>query len=314
MIHTSIITENLATEVESWQNQKRLRDLALPLSQKKNLRLQYEKCPKIKLNRLRAMKFACKRLGHWCFSLRRTICQRLTGWSKPLVCVDRHRGGEMFTALQLHKILAFITILVCLTVLSFLLLPYMLFMCDFTFELCGGNTEGNSTLSTPSNSAASWRFLRQPYFYYSFFNCGFSEDKNKVMNPPLFSSFRLEEHFPLIYLFVSITCQLGLSLYVLRQLVILIKGVTWEETADTWFKSIFSSWNHNMVCQTSSTLKHRSIYRQIKQKIQLSRTPTKAKTFCTRCLVVTARCLSLLFTLVIWAGIISVVHLGKVNY
>lgn len=302
--------ENLATEVESWQNQKRLRDLALPLSQKKNLRLQYEKCPKIKLNRLRAMKFACKRLGHWCFSLRRTVCQRLTGWSKPLVCVDRHRGGEMFTALQLHKILAFITIIVCLTVLSFLLLPYMLFMCDFTFELCGGNIEENSTLSTPSNSAASWRFLHQPYFYYSFFNCGFSEDKNKVMNPPLFSSFRLEEHFPLIYLFVSITCQLGLSLYVLRQLVILIKGVTWEETADTWFKSIFSSWNHNMVCQTSSTLKHRSIYRQIKQKIQLSRTPTKAKTFCTRCLVVTARCLSLLFTLVIWAGIISVVHLA----
>ena len=36
----------------------------------------------------------------------------------------------------------------------------------------------------------------------------------------------------------------------------------------------------------------------------------KAKTFCTRCLVVTARCLSLLFTLVIWAGIISIVHLA----
>ena len=74
-----IISENLATEVESWQNQKRLRDLALPLSQKKNLRLQYEKCPKIKLTRLRAIKFAFRRMGHWCFSLRRTICQRLTG-------------------------------------------------------------------------------------------------------------------------------------------------------------------------------------------------------------------------------------------
>ena len=103
--------ENLATEVESWQNQKRLKDMALPLSQKKTLRLQYEKCPKIKLTRVRAMKFACKRLGHWWYSFKRTVCQRLTAWSKPLVCVDRHRGGEMFTALQLHKILAFITIL-----------------------------------------------------------------------------------------------------------------------------------------------------------------------------------------------------------
>ena len=104
----SLITENLATEVESWQNQKRLRDLDLPLSQKKSLRLQYEKCPKIKLTRLRAMKFACKRMGHWWCRLRRTVCQRLTGWSKPLVCVDRHRGGEMFTALQLHKVMVFV--------------------------------------------------------------------------------------------------------------------------------------------------------------------------------------------------------------
>ena len=100
--------------MESWQNQKRLRDLALPLSQKKSLRLQYEKCPKIKLTRLRAMKFACKRMGHWWCRLRRTVCQRLTGWSKPLVCVDRHRGGEMFTALQLHKVMVF----VCLFVLT----------------------------------------------------------------------------------------------------------------------------------------------------------------------------------------------------
>ena len=185
-------------------------------------------------------------------------------------------------------------------------------MCDFTFELCGGNPEKNVTSfigeAKSASTASSWRLVRQPYFYYSFFNCG--EDEGKLKNPPLFSSFRLEEHFPLVYLLVSMICQLGLSLYVLRHLVILIKGVTWEETADTWFKSIFSSWNHNMVCQTSSTLKHRSIYKQIKQKIQLSRSPTKAKTFCTRCLVVTARCLSLLFTLVIWAGIISIVHLA----
>ena len=108
----------------------------------------------------------------------------------------------------------------------------MLFMCDFTFELCGGGEGSGSNIpknvtsvidekKSASATIDSWRLLRQPYFYYSFFTCGKDEGKSK--NPPLFSNFDLEEHFPLVYLLVSMICQLGLTLYVLRHLVILIK-------------------------------------------------------------------------------------------
>ena len=274
--------------------------MALPLGQKKSLRLQYAKCPKIKLNKIRSVKFACQRFWHWIWHLRAALCRKLLRWSKPLVCVDRHRGGEMFAGLQLHKLTAFITLLVSLTIFAFLLLPYLLFACNFIMESCLDlNTISEETVTNPDNSTTyflDW-IETQPFIYYSFFSSHRSEGP-------------FNQHFPLIYLSVSLTCQICLTLYIGRQLVILIKGVTWEETADSWFKSIFSSWNHNMVCQTSATLKHRSIYRQIKRKIQLSRTPTKAKTFCTRCLVVTARCLSFLLTLVLWCGIISLIHLA----
>ncbi len=295
--------ENLATEVESWQNQKRLRDLALPLSQKKTLRLQYEKCPKIKLTRMRSVQFAFKRFAHWLCKLRGLICQRLVHWSKPLACIDRHRGGEMFAALQLHKILIFVTSIISLTVLSFILLPYMLIMCDFSLERCTQPIDrSNATISLDN-----WWMLQhyRLFFYYSYFS------PERAVHSDFHSFLPLEEqHFPLIYLVTNFACLLGVCLYLFRHLVVLIKGVTWDETADTWFKNIFASWNHNMVCQTSSKLKHRSIYRQMKQKIQLARSPTRAKTFCTRCLWVAARCLSALFTLIIWACIILSVHLA----
>lgn len=237
------------------------------------------------------MGFACRRFGHWLCCLRAALCRRLINWSKPLGCIDRHRGGEMFAALQLHKILAFIIFIVALTMLSFMLLPYMLFMCDFSWERCKLPTDGNLTTIDLMGF-----FQNHPtYFYYSFF----------VNKSGLYS---FEDYFPLLYLTVNLCCQLGISLYLFRQLVNLIRGITWDETADTWFKNVFASWNHNMVCQTSSTLKHRSIYRQIKQKVHLARSPTKAKTFCTRCLVVAARCLSLLLTLALWACIMGLIH------
>lgn len=298
--------ENLATEVESWQNQKRLRDLAVPLSQKKTLRLQYEKCPKIKLARLRAIRFACTRFAHWLWNLRASFCRRLIRWGKPLACVDRHRGGEMFAGLQIHKILAFLTAIIGLTVLSFLLLPYLLFVCNFSLQECHFLEESgrNNSMGNEDESLFLWNWQRHgQFFFYSFFISGSVEAEKQ-------QDFNFEEYFPLIYLLVNVICQVGIGLYLLNQLVILIRGVTGDETADTWFKSIFASWNHNMVCQTSSTLKHRSIYKQIKQKIQLARSPTKAKTFCTRCLVVAARCLSLLFTLVVWASIMALIHLS----
>ena len=81
--------ENLATEVESWHNQQKLRDMPIPLSEKRNLRSQYEKCPKIKLTKAMSMKFACLRLGHALASLRWSICNTLQHWSKPLICIGQ---------------------------------------------------------------------------------------------------------------------------------------------------------------------------------------------------------------------------------
>ena len=113
-------------------------------------------------------------------------------------------------------------------------------MCDFTFELCGGNPEKNVTSvvgeAKSASTARSWRLVRQPYFYYSFFNCG--EDEGKLRNPPLFSSFRLEEHFPLVYLLVSMICQLGLSLYVLRHLVIFFDEVNGQDKGNQLWNSL----------------------------------------------------------------------------
>ena len=42
MISFAFFSENLATEMEVWKDMKKLKHLPTPLSQKKNLRLQYQ--------------------------------------------------------------------------------------------------------------------------------------------------------------------------------------------------------------------------------------------------------------------------------
>ena len=321
--------ENLATEVESWHNQQKLRDMPISLSEKRNLRSQYEKCPKIKLTKAMSMKFACLRLAHGLGSLRMSICNTLQNWSKPLICIDRHRGSEQFVSLGLQKVTIFILFLVALTQLSFLLLPYLVFICDLSFTKC----QSSKNLSTTANDHDQFwlKQLRDQHqafpFYYSFLSPKptASSDSDDFI---LFSLFN--DYFPLVYLLVMTACHLGIALYFFRGLVRLIRRVTADETSDTWFKSIFSSWNHNMVCKTSSILKHKSIYKQIKHKIYLSRSANKAQTFCTRCLLgklmlemiktmrfsykifvfvsVGARLLSILLTVGLWGGIVSSMH------
>ena len=293
--------ENLATEVESWSNIQKLRDMPISLSEKRHLRSQYEKCPKIKVSKAMALRFACIRLGHALRSLRLSICTILQGWSKPLICIDRHRGSEMFTTLGLHKVTIFILFLVTLTLLSFLLLPYLVFICDLSLDCQTNSIAPNNGTSMPNQMEALKSIWQNIPFYYSYLS------PHEEMKDFWFSSM-FNEYLSLVYLLVMICCHLGIVLYFFRGLVTLIKGVTSEETNDSWFKAIFSSWNHNMVCKTSSMLKHRSIYKQIKHKLCMSRSATKAKTFCTRCLVVGARLLSLLLTLAFWVGIIFGTH------
>ena len=305
--------ENLATEVESWNNIQKLRDMPISLSEKRKKLEQYEKCPKIKLTKAMTLKFACLRLGHALRSLRSSICAILQSWSKPLICIDRHRGSEMFTTLGLHKVTIFILCLVTLTLLSFLLLPYLVFICHLSLDCQRGKEEdivvreANQTLDDDFKRRFWWEksFPTIP-FYYSYLS---PRNELKEQSEDVFVlSYLFNEYLSSVYLLVMICCHLGIAIYFFRGLVQLIKGVTSEETNDSWFKAIFSSWNHNMVCKTSSMLKHRSIYKQIKHKIYTSRSATRAKTFCTRCLVVGARVLALLLTLGFWVGIISGTH------
>ena len=230
-----------------------------------------------------------------------------------LVYTDRHRGSEQFVTLSLQKVTIFILFLVSLTQLSFLFLPYLVFICDLSVTNCQ-NKMGFSNQSTAADSLNNEEFwlkeLRDQHqafpFYYSFFS-----PQSVAKTDDDFSLFALfNEHFSLVYLLVMTTCHLGIALYFLRGLVRLIRRVTADETSDTWFKSIFSSWNHNMVCKTSSMLKHRSIYKQIKHKICLSRSANKAQTFCTRCLLGKTRTL---VTLILIAVIIVANSINSIN-
>jgi len=372
--------ENLATEVESWDNQKKLRDMAIPLSQKKVMRSQYEKCPKIKLSKWMTFRFGIRKCGFGICSLMASLCRKVRSWCRPLIAVDRHRGCEMFACLNLQKIMMFLCAMVSLTMLSFLILPYLVFTCNFSLDLCQQpiqeidfqvntkqippkiikndikhekpppniiiknidynnenitealaleapddvNDEIKSSISSTSLLPNSWFNETSLKWWWSAIYSSHRSSKNELKIIPFYygfyekgreirynSDFLLHlfgQHLPFIYLLVVVLCHIGVIIFFYRQLINLIKGVIAEEANETWFKSVFSSWNYNVVCKTSSLLKHRSVYRHIKQKIQLTRSLAQAKTFCTRCLIVAARCLSLLFTLIMWSSIVLAVH------
>lgn len=234
----------------------------------------------------------------------------MAGWSRPLIGVDRHRGSEMFAVLALQKLMMLISALVSLTVLSFLLLPYLVLACNFSLDHCQPMVD--LTNSTSDSSSAWWwsaiyfshreggTYKRIP-FYYGFLEVTSEAEVNDI-------SQALSSHLPIIYLAVTSVCQIGLIIYFGGQLKGFIKRAISEDTSDSWFKSLYSSWNHNVVCKTSSLLKHKSVYRHLKQKLQLAKSFAKARTCCTRCLVVAARVLSVLFTLVAWTCVVLAVH------
>ena len=240
----------------------------------------------------------------------------------------------MFACLNLQKIMMFLCAMVSLTLLSFLILPYLVFTCNFSLDLCqqpiqedlGRNVtshdhrEGPIKGTTWLNETSYWWWsaiysshrtknedLKIIPFYYGFF------ENREIRYSSDFLLHLFGQHLPFIYLVVICVSHMGVVVFYYRQLIGLIKGVIAEEANDNWFKCVFASWNYNVVCKTSSLLKHRSIYRHIKQKIQLTRSLAQAKTCCTRCLIVTARCLSLLITLIMWACIVVSVHFATLN-
>ena len=87
--HFFFVSENLATEVESWDNQKKLRDMAIPLSQKKVMRSQYEKCPKIKLSKWMTFRFGIRKCGFGICSLMASLCRKVRSWCRPLIGENR---------------------------------------------------------------------------------------------------------------------------------------------------------------------------------------------------------------------------------
>ncbi len=363
-------TENLATEVESWKNMQKLRDMAIPLGQKKTLRSQYQKCPKIKVSRALSCKFACSRFLHHISTLGSNVCKCVNGLCRPLLVVDRHRGGEMFTVLLLHKIMIFICIVLSLAILSFLMLPYLVFICNLSLENCVINNAAkyrfnNSTntaiyaddhiyksnsvesdaggdnktslltmiLSTAANGkpqqkppgeiqAAGLKMagdpnqvdLLQPLtdiipFFYGFYKSAAGPAKiHDGENAPPLLQLIYALHLPTAYICVVAACLLGVVLYLFHQVIVLIKSVVQDQTVDTWFKTVYASWNYNVVCKTSSVLKHRSIYRHAKQKIQQSKSLARPKTCCTRCLIIAARCMAFVITLGILTAVVLAIH------
>ena len=232
---------------------------------------------------------------------------------QPMVSIDKHRGGEMFTTMALHKLITLLCAVVSFNVLCFLVIPYLVFVCnlinvDYSVASCHYLLNGTrretdfftsalETLDVYDNKPPVPRYYQLPLLYGSFEQvrpkAGIDQtsysDRNipqeKIINTRAVDYTQsstyiviqhiYEKHIPLIYICVIIVSEIGVAIYFFRQLLSLIKGVVYDQTADTWFKNLFASWNYSVVCVTSKILKHQSIYQHIKQKIRFSKYDAK---------------------------------------
>ena len=265
---------------------------------------------------------------------------------RPMVSIDKHRGGEMYTTMALHKLITLLCAIVSFNVMCFLVIPYMIFVCnlvnvDYSSASChsllnGTRRETNfltsafETLDVYDDVPPAPRYYQLPLLYGSFEpvrpkikanDQSQLNNRNVPYEKPISrrsfdytqtSSYILiqeiyEKHIPLIYICVIIVSEIGVAIYFFRQLLSLIKGVVYDQTADTWFKNIFASWNYNVVSVTSKILKHQSIYQHIKQKIRFSKYDAK-KSCLAYSLFGGARILGAIFTLALVGAIIFTVH------
>jgi hypothetical protein len=227
-----------------------------------------------------------------------------------MVSIDKHRGGEMFTTMALHKLITLLCAIVSFNVLCFLIVPYLVFVCnlvnvDYSKNSCRYLLNGTrrhpnflysafETLDVYDDKPPVPRYYQLPLLYGSFEQvipkvlsdkATLYTDRNapeeRTMNTRSLDYIQTstyiviqhvyEKHIPLIYICVIIVSEIGVAIYFFRQLLSLIKAVVYDQTADTWFKNLFASWNYSVVCVTTKILKHQSIYQHIKQKIRFSK-------------------------------------------
>ena len=268
----------------------------------------------------------------------------------------------MFTTMMLHKLITLLTAIVSFNILIFLILPYLLFVCNLvnvdytptTASSChallnGTRRESNfltstfETLDVYDTKPPVPRYYQLPLLYGSFeqvmpkisppngSKMKIKKKKKKKLNSRIINSMKTQEvvdsswynlqtnspffvlqhvyekHIPLIYICVIIVSEIGVTIYFFRQLLSLIKGVVYDQTADTWFKNLFASWNYSVVCPTSKILKHQSIYQHIKQKIRFSKYDSK-KSCIAYCCFVAARMFGAVLTLIFLGIIIFSIH------
>ena len=261
-----------------------------------------------------------------------------------MVSIDKHRGGEMFTTMALHKLITLLCAVVSFNVLCFLIIPYLVFVCnlvdvDYSVASCHYLLNGTrretdfftsafETLDVYDSKPPVPRYYQLPLLYGSFEQVSEKMDQSSIFgdrNGPEERMIRTrssgydqtstyiviqhvyEKHIPLIYICVIIVSEIGVAIYFFRQLLSLIKGVVYDQTADTWFKNLFASWNYSVVCVTSKILKHQSIYGHIKQKIRFSKYDAK-KSCVAYSLFGGARLFGALITMILLGMIVFSMH------
>ena len=232
-----------------------------------------------------AIRFAFKRFTEKLKALTKSFFRMFHRLCRPMVGIDKHRGGEMFTTMALHKLITLLCAIVSFNVLCFLVIPYLFFVCnlvnvDYSVASCHYLLNGTrretdflasalETLDVYDNKPPVPRYYQLPLMYGSFeqvmqkssnkhptYGDKKTQQKQIMKTLPLDysqSSFYVviqdiyEKHIPLIYICVIIVSEIGVAIYFFRQLLSLIKGVVYDQTADTWFKNLFASWNYRYI-------------------------------------------------------------------
>ena len=144
----------------------------------------FQKCPKIKLARAVALRFAIQRLVANIKSTIQLFCRMFHRLCRPMVSIDKHRGGEMFTTMALHKLITLLCAIVSFNVLCFLIIPYLVFVCnlvnvDYSVASCHYLLNGTrretdfltsafETLDVYDNKPPVPRYYQLPLLYGSF--------------------------------------------------------------------------------------------------------------------------------------------------
>ena len=239
-----------------------------------------------------------------------------------MISIDKHRGSEMYEAMVIHKLTILLSALVGANILLLLILPYFLLVCNLFMvdyskpschKLLNGTRRESNIMESIFQGMKAYRlpppiniprYYQLPLLYGSFEPVEPEVDQGESPISILKSIY--EGHVALIYACTVVLCLVGVTVYFFRQTIQLIRGVIYEQTADTWFRNLFASWNFSNVCQPSNYLKHQSLYNHIKQKMRFSKYQRQS---CGNiCLLMTGRIFGVTFTLAIWVLTVVSVH------